>query len=168
MPRRLLTVTAPSGTPSGNYNVLVTGQDASGMYIHTLAITAMVSGASGAQGFTIASSQNINIAPGATSGNTSTISVNPTNGFTGNVAVSCAVTAAPSGAISPVTCSIPSPINITGAAAVSSTLTVGSTATTSSRQLRHHRYRHVRQHYSNNNCQCRGCSSHVRINRQPD
>lgn len=127
-----LTVTAPSGTPSGNYNVLVTAKDTSGMFIHTLGITAMVSGASGAQGFTIASSPNLNIAPGATSGNTSTITVTPTNGFTGSVAVSCAVTAAPTGAVSPVTCSLPSPVNITGAAAVTSTLTVSSTATTTS------------------------------------
>jgi trimeric autotransporter adhesin len=125
-----LTVTAPSGTPSGNYNVLVTAKDTSGLYIHTLAITAMVSGASGAPGFTITSSTNLNITPGATSGNTSTISVTPTNGFTGNVAVTCAVTVLPSGATSPITCNIPSPVNITGAAAVSSTLTVGSTATT--------------------------------------
>lgn len=126
-----LTVTAPSGTPSGNYNVLITAKDASGMYIHTLAITAMVSGASSAQGFTITSSPNLNIAPGATSGNTSTVTVTPTNGFTGSVALTCAVTA-PSGAISPINCS-PSPlppVSITGTAAVSFTLTAVSTATT--------------------------------------
>jgi trimeric autotransporter adhesin len=126
-----LTVTAPSGTPSGNYNVLITAKDASGMYIHTLGITAMVSGASGAQGFTITSSTNLNIVPGATSGNTSTISVTPTNGFTGSVALTCAVTG-PSGATSPITCSfIPNPvINIPNSAKVNSTLNVASTATT--------------------------------------
>jgi hypothetical protein len=38
----LVTVNAPAGTATGNYNVLITASDASGKYIHTLAITAMV------------------------------------------------------------------------------------------------------------------------------
>jgi subtilase family serine protease len=37
-----LTVAAPAGAATGNYNVLVTGTDTSGKYIHTLAITAIV------------------------------------------------------------------------------------------------------------------------------
>jgi hypothetical protein len=38
----LLTVNAPAGTATGNYNVLITASDASGKYVHTLAITGMV------------------------------------------------------------------------------------------------------------------------------
>jgi hypothetical protein len=126
-----LTVNAPSGAATGNYNVLVTGTDASGMYIHTLGITAIVAGAS-TPSFTVTSSpSNISIAPGATTGNTSAISVNPTNGFTGSVALSCAVTTIPTGATSPITCGVlPTPVNITGAGPATSTLTVSSTATT--------------------------------------
>jgi uncharacterized membrane protein len=125
-----LTVNAPSGTPSGNYNLLVTGKDASGLYIHTAAITAMVSGASGAQGFTVVSSNNINIAPGAASGNTSTITITPTNGFTGTVNLGCSVTTAPFGASTPITCSVPASVNIASASPVAPTLTINSTAAT--------------------------------------
>ncbi len=125
-----LTVNAPSGTPSGNYNVLVTGKDASGLYIHTLAITAMVSGASGAQSFTVVSSNNINIAPGAATGNTSTITITPTNGFTGTVNLGCSVTTEPNGASTPITCSVPASVNIASASPVAPTLTINSTAAT--------------------------------------
>ncbi len=59
-----LTVTAPSGTVTGNYNVVVTGKDAStGLFVHTLGITAAVSGTTaGTPGFTIANSGNITVA----------------------------------------------------------------------------------------------------------
>jgi subtilase family serine protease len=77
------------------------------------------------------SGTSVTITAGATTGNTSTISVTPSNGFTGSVSLSCAVTTVPSGAISPVTCSIPSPVSVTGTAAATAILTVGSTATTS-------------------------------------
>ncbi|HEV2486693.1 MAG TPA: protease pro-enzyme activation domain-containing protein [Terracidiphilus sp.] len=125
------TVNAPSGATTGNYNVLVTGKDTTGLYIHTLGMTAAVTGTtSGTPGFTIANSGNITISAGATTGNTSTITVTPTNGFTGPVALSCAVTTAPAGATSPVTCSIPTPLTISGVSAGTANLTVNSTATT--------------------------------------
>ena len=69
------------------------------------------------------------MAAGATTGNTSTISATPSGGFTGTVNLSCAVTG-PTGATSPVTCSIPSSVDITGATALTATLTASSTATT--------------------------------------
>jgi subtilase family serine protease len=126
-----LTVNAPSGANSGNYNVLITGKDTTGEYIHTLAITAAVSGTtSGTAGFTIANSGTITIDAGATTGNTAAITVTPTNGFTGTVGLTCAVTTAPPAAVSPVTCSIPSSLNISGAGAASANLTVGTTGTT--------------------------------------
>jgi subtilase family serine protease len=126
-----LTVNAPSGAINGNYNVLVIGTDASGMYIHTLGFTAMVSGTSGTTpSFTLTKSQDISVTAGATTGNTSTISVNPTNGFTGTVGLTCAVTTAPSGATSPITCAMaPTSVSITSTA-LSSILTVSSTSST--------------------------------------
>ncbi len=126
-----LTVTAPSGTVTGNYNVLVTGKDAStGQFVHTLGITAAVSGTPvGTPGFTIANSGNITIVGGATTGNTSTISITPTNGFTGPVNFTCSVTP-PTGAVNPATCSIPTSLEVTGVGAVSVNLTVSTVAAT--------------------------------------
>ncbi len=122
-----LAINVPGGTANGNYNVLVTGKDAAtGEYIHTLAITADVTGST--PGFALTNSGNITVIQGAT-GNTSTISATPSGGFTGTVNLSCAVTG-PTGATSPVTCSIPSSVDITGATALTATLTASSTATT--------------------------------------
>jgi hypothetical protein len=76
------------------------------------------------------SGTGITIAPGAITGNTSTISASPSNGFTGAVTLSCAVTTAPPGATSPITCSIPPSVTISGVSAAAATLTVNSTAST--------------------------------------
>jgi trimeric autotransporter adhesin len=125
----LLTIAAPSGTALGAYNVMITAKDAAtGEYIHTLGIDAEV--AEAAPGFALANGGNITIAQGATTGNTSTISASPANGFTGTINLSCAVTSAPAGATSPVMCSVPSTLNISGASPVAATLTASSTATT--------------------------------------
>ena len=127
------TVNAPSGATTGNYNVRITGADTSGQYIHTLGMTAAVTGTtSGTPGFTLGNSGSITMLQAATSGNTSTITVTPTNGFTGAVNLTCAVTTAPAGATSPVTCSsiLPTPANLTSASAVTATLTAASTANT--------------------------------------
>jgi hypothetical protein len=127
-----LTVNVPASTPSGNYNVLVTGKDAAtGEFIHTLAITAEVSG--GSPAITLTNSGNITVVQGATTGNTSTITVTPSGGFTGNVNLTCTV-ASPAGASNPVTCGAsnfnPNPVDITGTGFVTSTLTVNTTAAT--------------------------------------
>jgi subtilase family serine protease len=76
------------------------------------------------------SGPSVSFAAGATSGNTSTISITPANAFTGTVDLSCKVTTAPSGATSPITCSIPASVSVTGTPAVTATLTVTSTSTT--------------------------------------
>jgi N-acetylneuraminic acid mutarotase len=74
----------------------------------------------------------VNVAAGATSGNTSTITVSPTGGFTGSVALTAAITTSPSGAVVPPTFSFnASPVSITGNAAVTGTLTVVTTASSS-------------------------------------
>jgi hypothetical protein len=56
--------------------------------------------------FTLTNSGAIRMSPGAASGNTSTITVAPSNSFTGSVALTCAVTTSPSNGSSPVTCSL--------------------------------------------------------------
>jgi len=70
----------------------------------------------------------INVMPGATTGNSSTITITPSNGFTGVVTLSCAI--APAAATEPATCSIPASVTISGATAQAATLTVNTTAAT--------------------------------------
>ena len=71
--------------------------------------------------------------PGATTGNTSTITVTPSGGFTGNVALTAAITSSPTGAEYLPTFSFGSttPVSITGATAGTATLTVSTTPATS-------------------------------------
>ncbi len=128
-----LTVNVPASTPSGNYNVLVIGKDANtGEFVHTLAITANVSG--GSPAITLTNSGGVTVIQGATTGNTSTITVTPSGGFTGTVNLTCSVSS-PAGATNPVTCGTsnftPSAVPITSTSFVTSTLTVNTTATTS-------------------------------------
>ncbi|HEY6446183.1 MAG TPA: Ig-like domain repeat protein [Acidobacteriaceae bacterium] len=80
-------------------------------------------------GLTI-SAANLTVNAGATTGNTSTITVTPSGGFTGSVALAASITSSPANAQDPPTFSFgsSSPVSITGAAAVTATLTVFTTA----------------------------------------
>jgi len=83
-------------------------------------------------GFTPSS---ISIQPGATTGNTTTINIVGTNGFSGTVNLSCAIT--PVAANDPPTCSLSPPsVTLSGTTVQTSTLTVSTTAATSSAVLR--------------------------------
>jgi pseudomonalisin len=76
---------------------------------------------------------SISLAPGATTGNTGTVSVVGTNGFAGSVSLTCAVTTSVSNVSDMPTCSLsPASITISGAAASTSTLTIDTTAPSSS------------------------------------
>ena len=82
-----------------------------------------------APGFALSNSGAISVAGGATTGNTSTISVTPSSGFTGTVALTCTMTT--NAATSPATCTLsPTSVDITGTSALPSTLTVTTTAST--------------------------------------
>lgn len=70
----------------------------------------------------------LTIAAGATSGNTSTITVTPQGGFAGSVYLSCVLSSSPTGAIHAPTCAIPASVDITGATAVTAAMTISSTA----------------------------------------
>jgi hypothetical protein len=76
----------------------------------------------------------VTLAPGATTGNTSTITATPSNGFTGSVALTAAITASPTGAQDPPTLSFgaTTPVSITGTSAGSATLTITTTPATAS------------------------------------
>ncbi len=70
----------------------------------------------------------LTVAPGATSGNTSTVSVTPWYGFTGSVSLTCAIT--PTAASDPPTCSVPATVMVSGTTAQTATLMVSTTAPT--------------------------------------
>jgi len=75
----------------------------------------------------------VTVTPGATTGNTSTITVTPAGGFTGSVALTAAVTTSPAGAQDAPTLSFgtTTPVSITGATADAATLTISTTAAVS-------------------------------------
>jgi hypothetical protein len=76
----------------------------------------------------------VSIARGATSGNTSTITVTPMDGFTGSVTLSATITASPTGAqyLPTLSFGATSPVSITGTAAGTATLTITTTAASAS------------------------------------
>jgi hypothetical protein len=76
----------------------------------------------------------VTVSPGATTGNTSTITLTPSGGFTGSVALTAAVTSSPSGAVDAPTLSfgVTTPTSITGANNASATLTISTTAASTS------------------------------------
>ena len=125
-----LTINAGEYTANQGYDVLITGTDATGKYVHTLGIEAVVSGSpAGSTSFVLSNSGNLTLAPGATTGNTSTITVTPLGAFTGTVGLTCAVTGPPipSGYTAP-TCSLASPSVASGSG--TDVLTVTTTSTT--------------------------------------
>ncbi|HEX4036441.1 MAG TPA: protease pro-enzyme activation domain-containing protein [Acidobacteriaceae bacterium] len=78
----------------------------------------------------LTNSGNLTLHAGA--GSTATITLTPTGGFTGPVALTCAITSSPTGATAPPTCSIPSPLAIAGTAAATASLTIATTSATTS------------------------------------
>jgi trimeric autotransporter adhesin len=124
-----LTINAGSSAPNGTYNVLVTGTDSTGEFVHTLGIQVAVTGSSSTASFTL--TPNPATIPAITNGSsgTSTITVMPTNGFTGTVDLTCSVSG-PSGATNPTCAAGPASVDISGTGSLTSTLTVNTTAST--------------------------------------
>jgi trimeric autotransporter adhesin len=83
--------------------------------------------------FTIAAT-SVTVAPGATTGNIATVTVTPSGGFTGNVALTAALTSSPTGAqdLPTFTFAATAPVSITGAANGTATLIISTTAQTTS------------------------------------
>lgn len=80
--------------------------------------------------FALSNNGPITFEASAATGNTATISVTPSNGFTGAVNLTCAVTTTPANPTSPATCSVTPSVAVTGASAQNATLTVTTTTTT--------------------------------------
>jgi hypothetical protein len=124
-----LSMTAPSNASLGSKNVLITGQDSTGEFVHTLDLVAQVVSVTTPPSFTLSNSGIITVTAGATTGNTSKVIVTPSNGFTGIVDLACSVMA-PTGASSAVACTVPPSVDVTGATVVTATLTAASTSST--------------------------------------
>ena len=69
-------------------------------------------------------------APGGST--TAPVTITPSGGFTGTVTLSCAITSAPANAVNPPTCAVSQPTAISGTQAVTSTLTINTTASQTS------------------------------------
>jgi subtilase family serine protease len=79
--------------------------------------------------FTVTGTPATVSAPGATTGNTSTITVSSNGGFNGSVALTAAVTSGPSGALYPPTFSFnPASVSLTSGSSEQATLTISTTA----------------------------------------
>jgi subtilase family serine protease len=88
--------------------------------------------------FTMTAATSVSFPAGATTGNTSALTVTPLNGFTGPIYFACVIAYYPPGAQHLPTCSVPTSVNVTGASAVTAAMTISSTApttTTSSNQV---------------------------------
>jgi len=76
------------------------------------------------------SSTTINVTAGSTTDDTAMFRVTPLNDFTGIVNLTCTVTSAPTGATSPVTCSVPATLNLSGLSPVAGALVANTTSST--------------------------------------
>ncbi len=102
-----------------------TGGLSASQKILTWTYTAQGTGTNPAAGFSLTSSSIPDINVG--SSGTSQITVTPNGGFTGAVTLGCAVTSASTGNVNPPACSVTQPQPITGANAVTATLTITTT-----------------------------------------
>jgi len=80
--------------------------------------------------FTMTAGTPVSFPAGATTGNTSTLTVTPANGFTGPIYFACTIAYYPPGAQHLPTCSVPTSVNVSGASAVTSAMTISSTGPT--------------------------------------
>ena len=116
---------APTYAGSAAANVSIADNASGSPQLIPLAGTGTV-----APGFTVAGSSVTIGSPGASTGNTATVTVTPTGGFTGSVVLAASITSSPSGAQDLPTLSFgsTSPVIINGANAATATLTISTTA----------------------------------------
>jgi hypothetical protein len=124
------TITIPAGSlPVGIDSLQAYFDDATTGSVDAIGIAPVTVTNSSGPSFTITGTA-VTLKAGATTGNTSTITVTPSGGFTGSVALTAAITSSPSGAQDLPTLSFgsTSPVNIAGPTAGTATLTITTTA----------------------------------------
>ena len=122
-------ITIPPATLTAGFNTLNLSYSGDSNYAPVaVAGSALVTVGTPNASFTIAGTP-VTLTAGATTGNTSTITVTPAGGFTGSVVLTAAVTSSPNGAQDLPTLSFgsTSPVNITGPAGGTATLTISTT-----------------------------------------
>jgi sugar lactone lactonase YvrE len=82
--------------------------------------------------FSVLTGPPLSLAPGAITGNTSTVSISPWYGFTGAVNLSCSI--APAASSDPPTCSLTPTVTISGTNSQNATLTITTTAASAMNQ----------------------------------
>lgn len=120
------TIAVPAGALAAGADTLSVNYSGDATYL-----AASGSAAIAVQSFSVAGTA-VTVAPGAASGNSSTISIAPSGGFTGPVVLAAVVTSSPAGALSPPTFSFgaSSPVTLTTASAGTATLVISTTAST--------------------------------------
>src|SRR5580698_5151164 len=121
----LLSIQTQPGTTPAQYIEFVNAVDSSGVAMANTKVAVTVTVPAPAPSFALTNTTVSIATPGASG--TSTITISPSGGFTGSVALSCTVTG-PATAVDQPTCSVAAPPAITGITAVSATLTVNTTA----------------------------------------
>jgi hypothetical protein len=123
-------------TAVGNTNLSVTftPTDATDYSVTTATVTLVVNAIANPS-FAV-SGTSVSLAPGASSGNISTVTVTPSGGFTGSVNLTAAITLSPSGAqdLPILSFGSTSPVTISGSNAATGTLTITTTAATANLQ----------------------------------
>jgi len=120
-----LTVSTQQTTTAGSYTVTVTGTSGSLTQTATVTVTVAAYVPPPTPGFAVTGSSVTDAVPGTPA--TSTITITPTGGFAGSVALACSLTSYPAGATDMPTCSVTQPAAISGTSAVTATLTVSTT-----------------------------------------
>jgi hypothetical protein len=126
------TITVPAGSLAIGADTLkatYTPDTASSPTYNSATGTAPVTVTAVPPSFAITAS-SLTLTAGATTGNTSTVTVTPTGGFTGSVVMTAALTSSPANGTYPPTFSFgtTSPVSITGTTAGTATLTISTTA----------------------------------------
>jgi hypothetical protein len=128
-----VTLGSTASSVSGAYTITVTATDQLNSSITgTTSFTLTVIAPPPMPAIALTSSGNISVGPGATTGNTSTLTVTPSGGFTGAVDLTAKLTTQPANANDVPTFALPTSVTISGTTPATATLTVFTTAPTTS------------------------------------
>jgi beta-glucanase (GH16 family) len=129
--RGSVTINVPAGSLAIGADTLTADYSGDGNYSPATGTSSVTVTTTVNSSFTV-SGTTATINPGTTTGNTSTITVMPSGGFTGSVVLTATITSSPNGAQDVPTLSFgaTSPVSITGATAGTATLTITTTAAT--------------------------------------
>ena len=115
-----ITINTQATTSTGTYTVTVTGSAGGVSQTATVPVTVNLPSV-----YTLSGTAATIATAGGSA--TSTITVTPSGGFTGTVTLTCALTSSPAGAMDPPTCTAAQPAVVSGAGAVTSTITINTT-----------------------------------------